>query len=236
MQRLAHARELLDGELEPRDLTGTMRDLARVNRWLDGANLSWRAIEPLLAARDAPLRLVDVGTGAADIPRDLLKRAAQRRAFLRIVATDSRSEIVELAQRWSVGVPRLSFGVAAGAAIAAADGDFDVAHASLVLHHLEPPDAVALLTEMARVARRAVIVNDLERGRLWLVGAWLLSRVATRNRYTRHDAPLSVRRAYSQAEMVALAASAGLRPVARYRARPPYRYALVFAHRTAHGG
>ena len=40
----------------------------------------------------------------------------------------------------------------------------------MVVHHLEPADAVALLREMARVARLGVVVNDLVRGRLFWVG------------------------------------------------------------------
>ena len=41
-----------------------------------------------------------------------------------------------------------------------------------------------------------MIVNDLDRGWLWWAGAWLMSHLLTSNRYTRHDAALSVRRAY----------------------------------------
>ena len=43
----------------------------------------------------------------------------------------------------------------------------------MVVHHLEPADAVALLREMARVARLGVVVNDLVRGRLYWAGAWV---------------------------------------------------------------
>src|SRR5207245_2887314 len=88
----------------------------------------------------------------------------------------------------------------------------DVAHASLVLHHLEPEAAVALLREMRRVAGRGVILNDLARGRLAWLGAWLLAHLATRNAFTRHDAPLSVRRAYTRAEARELFERAGMRP------------------------
>ena len=70
-----------------------------------------------------------------------------------------------------------------------------------------------MLGEMRRVARRGVVVNDLVRGWLGYAGAWLLSRAVTRNPLTRHDAPLSARRAYTRAEMVALAARAGLGPL-----------------------
>jgi len=81
----------------------------------------------------------------------------------------------------------------------------------MLLHHLEPTAAVAVLCEMSRVARRGIVVNDLLRSRFAWLGAWLLSHLATRNRYTRYDAPLSVRRAYTVPELTSLIAAAGLR-------------------------
>ncbi len=231
MRRLAAATELLDGPLDARLLAGNLRDLARVNAWLGGNALSWRAVEPLLDEGDeGVLRLLDVGTGGADLPRDLIRRATAHGGRLEIVATDVRPEIVHLALKTRPLPDELTIELARSGTIDAEDGAFDVAHASLVLHHLEPDAARALLREMARVARSAVIVNDLARGRLWLLGARALSLVATRNLYTRNDAPLSVRRAYSIGQLTQLAAHAGLRPVARYRAVPPYRFALVFKH------
>ena len=236
MQRLAGAHELLDGPLDARALEGNLRDLGRVNAVLGGASLSWRAIQPFLhTTRHRPVRLIDVGTGAADIPRDLLGRASRAGASLEVLATDVRPEIVDVARNTSQTVPGLTIDLASSDGIAAADGSFDIGHASLVLHHLEPDQARRLLAELARVSRTAVVINDLTRAAAWFAGAWLLSRIATANRYTRHDAPLSVRRAYTEREIVALAADAGLRPIARYRALPPYRCALVFVRRPSLG-
>ncbi|MEX2547220.1 MAG: methyltransferase domain-containing protein [Chloroflexota bacterium] len=232
MRRQAGAPELLDGPLDLRTLESNLRDLARVNRWLGGVDLSWRALEPLLATnRDTPLRMLDVGTGAADIPIDLARRANRPRMRLGIVATDIRAEIVDLAARRVAqsGAQGIEVRLAPADRIDADDRSFDIVHASLVLHHLDPADAAYLMREMARVASQAVIVNDLDRRRIWWLGAWLLAHAATGNRYTRHDAPLSVRRAYRPNELSAMAEAHGLREVARYRSRPGYRYAVVFA-------
>ena len=117
--------------------------------------------------------------------------------------------------------------VADGQALPFPDGAFEVAHSSLVMHHLEPDAARALLAEMARVARRGVVVNDLVRGRAAWAGAWALSHLATRNRFTRRDAPLSVRRAYSVAELTALLAAAGIRVERRFDGPFGHRVALA---------
>jgi len=97
----------------------------------------------------------------------------------------------------------------------------------MVLHHLEPADGVRLLREMGRVARLGIVVNDLERGWLPWIGAQALFRVLTRNPFTRHDGPLSVRRAYHAAEARALAAEAGLRVIGEERVPLGFRWAIV---------
>ena len=181
----------------------TGEPLARWIRAVRGGGGAFRQ-----SASAAP-SLLDIGTGAADIPAALAASVSKRAPRLAITATDVRPEIVAAAAA-SVAGSKLT--VRLGRVEDERDGAFDVVHASLVLHHLEPAAAVSLLREMRRVARVAVVINDLQRGWRWLAGASLLTRLTTRNDYTRHDAPLSVRRAYTADEVVDLARQAGLAP------------------------
>jgi hypothetical protein len=80
---------------------------------------------------------------------------------------------------------------------------------------------------MRRVARLGVVVNDLARGRVPLALAWLTLHAVTRNPYTLHDGPLSVRRAYTPAEATSLAEGAGLRVVHLERGLLGHRWALA---------
>ena len=77
VRRLAGTLELLDGPLDDRvALQGNLRDLRRVNRWLGGATISRQAVELLLTGDRSPASLLDVGTGAIDIPLVILDAAA----------------------------------------------------------------------------------------------------------------------------------------------------------------
>jgi ubiquinone/menaquinone biosynthesis C-methylase UbiE len=249
VERATDTPELLDGPLEQGLLAGNLRDLRRVNRWLGGIGLTRRAVELLverLAPRGTdgrfrpgmpPVHLLDVGTGAGDIPAALLAWADGEGLRLEVEAIDERPEIVTAARAALPSRDDLRVAVAEGHSLPYPDDAFDIVHASLVLHHLEPSAAVDLLREMARTAALGVVVNDLDRQRLAWIGAWALTRVATGNRYTRHDAPLSVRRAYRPAEVTAMAAHAGLVEVGRFHDLLRHRYALVFVRdrRRAHG-
>ncbi|HEY8168161.1 MAG: methyltransferase domain-containing protein [Candidatus Limnocylindrales bacterium] len=231
MERLTNGVEQLDGRLDDPDaLAGNLRDLRRINRWLGGVRVSARAIDALVAHRGG-LTVLDIGTGGADIPLALLARGDRRGQRVAVVAIDSRPEIVALARQAADAAEappgRLEIRQADGLGLPFANDGFDIAHASLVLHHLEPKAAVQLLREMARVARLGVVVNDLQRSRLGWLGAWLIGHLLTGNRYTRTDAPLSVRRAYTAEEAAALLGAADLVPVATARSTIGQRYAIA---------
>jgi SAM-dependent methyltransferase len=230
VNRLAGAQELLDGELDRDLLRGNLDDLARVNRWLGGVALSRRAIVALLASdRDGGrIDLLDVGTGAGDIPTALVRWFRDRDVSVRATATETRPEIVEEARGRTASVPDLSIELVTEGRLPYPDGAFDVGHCSLVMHHLDEPAATELLRELARVSRLGVVVNDLDRRRRFRLGATLMAAITTRNAYTRHDGPLSVRRAYRPDELTGLAGRAGLGEVARFVHPLGYRYAIAF--------
>ena len=160
----------------------------------------------------------------------LIERAGARSRRLAVVGVDNRAEILAAAVHAMPAVATtegLELHVADGRSLPYPDRSFDVAHASMVVHHLPPDAAVELLREMARVARLGVVVNDLRRTRRGLIGAWLMGHLLTANRYTRHDSTTSVRRAYEADEMAGMLKAAGLAPVRTVRGAFGQRYAIA---------
>jgi len=200
--------ELLDrGVLSRRELETNLADLARLNRLPGGAAASVDAVGRLTAG--PPARIVDVGTGAGDIPLAFARRGWS------VVALDSDPEVLAIARGRTAGVPGVEVVAGDGMRLPFDDGAFDVAHCSLLLHHFAPRAAVALLRELRRVSRAGIVVNDLRRGWLSLAATGISVALLGRCRATRHDGILSVRRAYTIAELDALLDEAGL--VVRHR-------------------
>lgn len=167
-------------------------------------------------ASGRPISLVDFGCGGADIPVRFWRQAADRGWQCTFLCTDRNENALEIGQehvRLS-GDARLcsalSFRVvdllAADKVLGARS--FDVAHASLVMHHLDDESAVVGLRAMATVARELVVWNDLIREQLGIWGAQLSTITATPE--LRHDAAASVRRSFTMAEARAVAEAAGL--------------------------
>ncbi|HEY0867177.1 MAG TPA: methyltransferase domain-containing protein [Fimbriimonas sp.] len=213
--------ELIDSyEHSGRDFLASFRDIRKINRYLGGCAVVRKRIRPYLGARTSVL---DVGTGLADIPADLVRWGTRRGREIRVVGLDANPKILAAARRETQGVALMK---ASAHALPFPDGSFDVVVSSLTFHHFDEPAAAAALREMVRVARRVVIVNDLQRGYLPAALIWLVTRVARMHFLTRHDAPLSVLRSLTPPEYERLARGSGFLDARVYR-HPFWRVAVV---------
>jgi ubiquinone/menaquinone biosynthesis C-methylase UbiE len=154
------------------------------------------------------LKILDVGTGSADIPKALCRWARRSKIRLQVTATDARPEMLSLAE--IKGYPEIRLRQADARQLPDDAAEFDIVTSSLLLHHLSRPDAVVVLAEMRRAALLGVVVNDLVRNSVSYVLARFLAHAGTSNRLTRYDGPLSVRRSMTLRELLALVGEAGL--------------------------
>jgi hypothetical protein len=132
------------------------------------------------------------------------------RRAVRVVVVERDPATLARARAACAGLSEILLVGGDAAALPLAEDSADVVTASLTLHHLEPDAAVACLAGMAAAAHRVAVVNDLLRSRLALGLVWVVTRALRLHPVSRHDGPLSVRRAYSAAELRVLAEKAGL--------------------------
>jgi 2-polyprenyl-3-methyl-5-hydroxy-6-metoxy-1,4-benzoquinol methylase len=211
LRRAVGAREWLDGPLPPATLGAALEDIDLLNAWFGGHALTLSRIRRVAARlpRSRRLVVVDVGGGRGDFAVRVVRWARRRRRTVRVLLVDSDPAVLALARRPTARYLEIALVQADAAALPFRRGTADVAVATLTLHHLEEDAAIGCLASMASSATLAV-VNDLLRTRLSLALVWLTTRVLRLHPVSRDDGPMSVRRAYSAAELTALAARAGL--------------------------
>ena len=210
------------------ELRRTLADLAWVNRTFGGTRAVLAHLRPWLSRLHQPIRLLDVGTGFADLPRAVVGWARQAGISLRVEAIDHHPQIRALATEACGAYPEITIREGDALALPYPDQVFDIAVASQILHHMEGEEPIRLLRELRRVARHGLLVSDLRRG-TWpsLVTSAALHLVSD-SALIRHDGPLSIRRGFLPAEMVALADAAGWRSPQVFR-HAFFRLALVDA-------
>lgn len=210
MPRLLAVTERMEqAGLQDPELWLALESLARVNRRFGGTRAVLQHLERLCEGSPAAGSLLDVGTGFADVPRAIVRWARRRGRPIRITALDRHVGALALAGRACAGYPEIRLEEGDALALPFPAGSFDVAIASQILHHMEGPEPVRLLRELARVARRGILVHDLRRGVWPHVVTWAALRIVSRSPIIRHDGPLSIRRGFVPAELLALAREAG---------------------------
>lgn len=188
--------EVLDVCDDPELQRRSHRDIALANRLLGGVRAVRTELEPLLDAPGHDITLLDVGTGTGDIPERLLPVARRRGMRLRVFGVDGRMELVRATREWPAE------GVCADAlALPFADGAFDIVLASQVLHHFPRDEAIRLLRELDRVAKRRVVIADLRRSWVAAGGLWLISFPLGFHAVSRHDGVVSILRGFDGTEL-----------------------------------
>lgn len=201
MRRSVIAELLDDDRGTAAEIAESLRDLRHINEWFGGMRTTTallRRVAHQCGCRQ--LSLLEVGAGAGHVPL-----AAQG-----LLARSGIGLQVTLLDRWWSHLPREGAVSVAGDALRLPfrDGTFDVVSCSLLAHHFGPQTLVEFAGESLRVCRQAVLINDLVRSRLHLLLVYL-GLPLFRSRMTWHDAPASVRQAYTCDEMRALLAAAG---------------------------
>src|SRR5262245_57927787 len=204
--------------------------LARIN-WIIASGLNfWPPIRALCNDRrkagDArPVRVLDVATGAGDVPVRLWRWAKRDRIPLEVAGCDVSRTAIEHARRYAAdhgaNVSFLQRDVLNEPLL---DG-FDVITCSLFLHHLTEEQSLTLLRRMREAASSLTLVNDLDRCLAGWLAAYLGSRILTRSPVVHADALMSVEGAFTPGEAHQLARRAGW-DGARLQRKFPFRYLL----------
>lgn len=192
--------ELLDEGVAEAEALRSLQDLRFVNRWLGNAGSVLAAVRPHLSRGG---RLLDVGSASGDLPSYLLARLP---GPLFAAGLDIKPLHFRFAPR------SLRRVVADVRALPFADRSFDVVTASLFLHHFDAGELPAVLSGLFRVARRALVVNDLERSLVPYLFGRAFFPLLFRSRVSVDDGLVSIRRGFRPHELRAAFAAAGLPP------------------------
>lgn len=170
--------------------------MTRSNALLGGAAAVLSELGRVIPSLGARASLLDVGTGLADIPARARTLAARRDVLLTTIGVDEAASLAGAAASvldasTCADVRRLPF----------ASSSVDVVTCSQLLHHFETSEIPAVLRELDRVARVAVIVSDLRRAWFAAGGFWLVTWILGFHAVTRHDGVVSVLRGFTAREL-----------------------------------
>lgn len=210
MPHRSYAHEYMDDHEPPQEVVDRIYAfLSAINRHLGGVRATLARFEALSRQwpRGARIRVLDVASGAADVPRALIAWGQARGFTIEVTALDLNLRALRYAHRSGSG-GRTSFVCADVNRLPFAEGTFDYVTCALFFHHLTEDQILGALAAFDRVATRGIVVNDLVRR--WRAYVWTILFTAPFHPILRHDGPLSVKRALRPPELQRLAEAANL--------------------------
>jgi 2-polyprenyl-3-methyl-5-hydroxy-6-metoxy-1,4-benzoquinol methylase len=152
----------MDGDCSYEDFRDCLRSLETVNRWLLGYRPTLAWLERLPHGLRDPIHIVDVGCGGGDLLRQIAGWARRRGIAVELTGIDLNPYAARAAAE---STPK-DFGitwVTDDAMMYRAEKPIDIVVSSLLAHHLEDEEIVALLRWMEATVQVGWFINDLER-------------------------------------------------------------------------
>lgn len=204
--------ELIDRpDLDRESLRQELEALEDANRRLAGHQLVVHYLHRLAGRCSLKsFRILDLGTGVADIPRAIVSWSRSRNLPMTVTAVDASARVLEFACAACRDWPEISLEQQNMLSLPYEPGSFDVVISSLALHHFDRAGAVRVLRRVSEIARVSYLVNDLRRNWFSTLATPLLARAVMRPQIVRQDAIASVRAAFSVSELRSMAHEAEL--------------------------
>lgn len=195
--------ELMDGDCSYEDFRDCLRSLETVNRWLLGYRPTLAWLNRLPRGLREPVHIVDIGSGGGDLLRRIARRARRWGIAVHLTGIDLNPYAARAAAEFTREELGIEW-VTGNALEYRPKKPVDIVVNSLLAHHLENEEIVALLRWMETTVQVGWFINDLERSEWssrmfgWVRWHWLV----------RHDGPVSFRRAFRKEDWIRLLTAA----------------------------
>ncbi len=201
--------ELMDDPSAPEhELRQNLRELEIINKYLGGYKVILSGLESLQPGRE--LSVMDLGSGGGDTLRAIADWMKRKKITGRLTGIDYNPIMIRYAREQAARHLSLTFEQMDIFDEALNNQKADVVTCSLFYHHFPHESLVKLLRRMQELAVKAVVINDLHRHWLAYHSIKIITRFFSKTYMVKHDAALSVARAFTRKDWKLLMADAGI--------------------------
>jgi 2-polyprenyl-3-methyl-5-hydroxy-6-metoxy-1,4-benzoquinol methylase len=190
----------------------SLRELDFINRWLGGNNVTITGVARLLEGRNKamPVTIADIGCGGGEMIHKLAVWSRRQGMNFVMTGIDANPGIIRYAEENTLPGQDISFRVMNVLDPSFAQQRFDIVVATLFMHHFTREQLIELFRKLNAQTSIGFVVNDIHRHFLAYHSIRILTRLFSRSAMVIHDAPLSVRRAFSRRDLEDILKHAGI--------------------------
>ena len=204
----------MKGEL----LRDTLDKLGKINKLLGGNSVTLNGIRQLLEGKpkDKTYAIIDLGCGHGDILR-LIADFGRKEGFnFQLIGIDANQDAIDYASELSVEYSELSFKNKDIFSEDFQNMNYDIALATLFLHHFKTDELEVLLKQLASRAKLGLVINDLHRSEI-AYGLFKLLSLVISNQMIIDDGLTSILRAFKRKDLENLAQKLNLKSEIRWK-------------------
>lgn len=205
----------------------TLRELEFINAWLGGNSVTVGGLNKVLpGCPPALLKIADLGCGGGDMLMLVNAELAKKKYKTTLTGIDANPNIVEYAKKNTAPGSEINFKVIDVLSAEFRQHHFDIVLATLFLHHFTSNQLIDLFRHLYRTTRYGIVVNDLHRHPLAYYSIKFLTKLFSKSPMVINDAPLSVHRGFTRAELEEILSAAGI-PAYSLKWKWAFRWQLV---------
>ena len=217
----------MEGEL----LQKTLDQIAGINKWLGGNNVTLNGLKKLLKnkPKENQITIVDVGCGNGDILRKVAKYGRKKGYNLKLIGVDANEYTVNYAKKLSQEYNEISYLQQDIFSDAFKTLDYDIVLSTLFLHHFKEDQLVKILAQIIKKATMGMVVNDLHRHPLayyLFIGVCLFIQ----NPMVKEDGLISILRGFKRVDLERISNKIKAKSSIKWKWAFRYQWLLVNAN------
>lgn len=191
----------------------TLWELDKINRWLGGNHVSIEALGVLLSNskyKSETITIADLGCGSGEMLR-LINRWMSRNNYpVFLTGIDANPYIIIYAKNHLKHLSNIELLATSIFSEEFKMRQFDIVVSTLFLHHFSSGQLKQFFRQLKQQVRIGFIINDIHRHWFAYHSIRLITKFFSRSSMVKNDAPLSVLRAFSKAELNEILSGAGI--------------------------
>lgn len=214
----------MKGEL----LRDTLDKLGNINKWLGGNRVTICGIKKLLTGqpKDKTYTIIDLGCGHGDILRLVADYGRKAGYKFKLIGIDANQDTIDYANELSTDYPELSFENKDIFSEEFNQLKYDIALATLFLHHFKTEALEQLLKQLADNAKLGLVINDLHRSEI-AYGLFKLLSITINNQMIVEDGLTSILRAFKREDLENLSKTLNLKSEIRWKWAFRYQWLVM---------
>ena len=191
----------------------TLRELEIINRLLGGNYVTISGVKALLKNKPAKdmITVADLGCGGGDILKLVATWGRKNKLNLQLTGVDANPNIISFARKNSESFPEIEYQDVNIFSDEFREKKYDLILATLFTHHFNEEELISILDSAHRQAKIGIVINDIHRHWFAYHSIHMLTKIFSKSKMVKYDAPLSVLRSFKKVELQSILHKAGIK-------------------------